>query len=311
MKPMKSMFRSTARDKGVPSLNMASMPDLIFTVLFFFMIVTHMRSDEVKVRLQVPQAKEVQGQWLHRATRGSQCPHQPDPPVDGSRECRAPYRQFPRRSQGPHAHHQSGEARPPALIRPPHQLLSHRAQGINCISPRYDNRRVDHPGYSPADALSARQDPHQNGCRVYHVHGHSPVYGRAQRRADIPWLRLSRCPRHRVSGPHHQCHGARPVLPQRALALRLALCPHHVCRHRPLRHLVLSLPLSERGLIVLLTMRRCFIRLRPYVRYNDLLRDNGSYPSGHSIRGWAMKSSWPTSLLPVPNMRNWQRGAQG
>ena len=36
------------------------MPDLIFTVLFFFMIVTHMRSDEVKVRLQVPQAKEVQ-----------------------------------------------------------------------------------------------------------------------------------------------------------------------------------------------------------------------------------------------------------
>ena len=60
MKPMKSMFRSTARDKGVPSLNMASMPDLIFTVLFFFMIVTHMRSDEVKVRLQVPQAKEVQ-----------------------------------------------------------------------------------------------------------------------------------------------------------------------------------------------------------------------------------------------------------
>ena len=60
MKPMKSMFRSSARDKGVPSLNMASMPDLIFTVLFFFMIVTHMRSDEVKVRLQVPQGTEVQ-----------------------------------------------------------------------------------------------------------------------------------------------------------------------------------------------------------------------------------------------------------
>lgn len=60
MKPMQSMFRSSARDKGVPSLNMASMPDLIFTVLFFFMIVTHMRSDEVKVRLQVPQGTEVQ-----------------------------------------------------------------------------------------------------------------------------------------------------------------------------------------------------------------------------------------------------------
>ena len=60
MKPLQSMFRSSARDKGVPSLNMASMPDLIFTVLFFFMIVTHMRSDEVKVRLQVPQGTEVQ-----------------------------------------------------------------------------------------------------------------------------------------------------------------------------------------------------------------------------------------------------------
>ena len=29
-------------------------------VLFFFMIVTHMRSDEVKVKLQVPQGKDVQ-----------------------------------------------------------------------------------------------------------------------------------------------------------------------------------------------------------------------------------------------------------
>jgi len=45
---------------GVPSLNIASMPDLIFTVLFFFMLVTHMRSDEVKVKLEVPQAEGVQ-----------------------------------------------------------------------------------------------------------------------------------------------------------------------------------------------------------------------------------------------------------
>jgi biopolymer transport protein ExbD len=35
------------------------MPDLIFTVLFFFMIVTHMRNDEVQVRLQVPEGNEV------------------------------------------------------------------------------------------------------------------------------------------------------------------------------------------------------------------------------------------------------------
>ena len=58
MRPMQSMYRR--RRHNVPSLNMASMPDLIFTVLFFFMIVTHMRSDEVKVRLQVPQGKDVQ-----------------------------------------------------------------------------------------------------------------------------------------------------------------------------------------------------------------------------------------------------------
>ncbi len=52
------MFHQSRR--SVPSLNVASMPDLIFTVLFFFMIVTHMRSDEVKVRLQVPAGVEVQ-----------------------------------------------------------------------------------------------------------------------------------------------------------------------------------------------------------------------------------------------------------
>lgn len=58
MRPMQSMYRRKRRH--VPSLNMASMPDLIFTVLFFFMIVTHMRSDEVKVRLEVPQGTEIQ-----------------------------------------------------------------------------------------------------------------------------------------------------------------------------------------------------------------------------------------------------------
>ena len=57
MRPMRSMFHTHRHN--VPSLNVASMPDLIFTVLFFFMIVTHMRSDEVKVRLQVPEGCEV------------------------------------------------------------------------------------------------------------------------------------------------------------------------------------------------------------------------------------------------------------
>jgi biopolymer transport protein ExbD len=39
---------------------MASLPDLIFTVLFFFMIVTHMRSVEPKVKYKVPQGTELE-----------------------------------------------------------------------------------------------------------------------------------------------------------------------------------------------------------------------------------------------------------
>ena len=43
----------------LPQLNTTSLPDLIFTVLFFFMIVTHMRDVELKVRYEVPQGTEV------------------------------------------------------------------------------------------------------------------------------------------------------------------------------------------------------------------------------------------------------------
>ena len=43
----------------LPGLNLASMPDLIFTVLFFFMIVTHMRDVDKKVRYEVPAGTEV------------------------------------------------------------------------------------------------------------------------------------------------------------------------------------------------------------------------------------------------------------
>lgn len=47
------------RNHDIPQLNTASLPDLIFTVLFFFMIVTHMRKEEVKVTYQVPQGREL------------------------------------------------------------------------------------------------------------------------------------------------------------------------------------------------------------------------------------------------------------
>ena len=54
-------------DHSVPELNMASLPDLIFTVLFFFMIVTHMRDVEKKVAYQVPVGTEVEKQ-MHKSS---------------------------------------------------------------------------------------------------------------------------------------------------------------------------------------------------------------------------------------------------
>ena len=53
-----SRFRDRGR-REVPGLNLAALPDLIFTVLFFFMIVTHMRQVDPKVRYQLPQGTEV------------------------------------------------------------------------------------------------------------------------------------------------------------------------------------------------------------------------------------------------------------
>jgi len=58
MRPMQSLFRRSSGE--MPGLNLASMPDLIFTVLFFFMLVTHMRHDDVRVHYQVPAGTEVQ-----------------------------------------------------------------------------------------------------------------------------------------------------------------------------------------------------------------------------------------------------------
>lgn len=47
------------RNHEVPSLNTASLPDLIFAIIFFFMIVTHMRKVNPKVRYKTPQGTEL------------------------------------------------------------------------------------------------------------------------------------------------------------------------------------------------------------------------------------------------------------
>ena len=58
MRKMQPKFHRSSH--AMPGLNLASMPDLIFTVLFFFMLVTHMRDDELKIHYQVPAGTEVQ-----------------------------------------------------------------------------------------------------------------------------------------------------------------------------------------------------------------------------------------------------------
>lgn len=47
------------RNHDIPALNTASLPDLIFSILFFFMLVVHMRKVTVHVKYQVPTATEL------------------------------------------------------------------------------------------------------------------------------------------------------------------------------------------------------------------------------------------------------------
>lgn len=47
------------RNREIPALNTASLPDLIFSILFFFMLVVHMRKTTVHVKYQVPAATEL------------------------------------------------------------------------------------------------------------------------------------------------------------------------------------------------------------------------------------------------------------
>lgn len=44
---------------SMPELNTASLPDLIFTVLFFFMVITHMRENNIQLKYTQPEGKEL------------------------------------------------------------------------------------------------------------------------------------------------------------------------------------------------------------------------------------------------------------
>jgi biopolymer transport protein ExbD len=54
-----SRFRKSEK-REVPTLNTSALPDLIFTCLFFFMIVTHFRPVSVMTQLELPAATELQ-----------------------------------------------------------------------------------------------------------------------------------------------------------------------------------------------------------------------------------------------------------
>ncbi len=53
-----SKFRIKSKT-GAPAINTASLPDIVFMLLFFFMVTTVMRETTIQVQVQLPQAREV------------------------------------------------------------------------------------------------------------------------------------------------------------------------------------------------------------------------------------------------------------
>ena len=52
-----SLFRQQGRK--VPHLHTTALPDMIFTILFFFIMVTHLRQVTLKVQYRVPQGTQL------------------------------------------------------------------------------------------------------------------------------------------------------------------------------------------------------------------------------------------------------------
>ena len=50
---------SKKRGKAMPAISTASLPDIIFMLLFFFMVVTVLRQSELKLRVVTPEATEL------------------------------------------------------------------------------------------------------------------------------------------------------------------------------------------------------------------------------------------------------------
>jgi biopolymer transport protein ExbD len=48
------------KKKETPAISTASLPDIVFILLFFFMVATRMRETEIKVKQSLPQATEME-----------------------------------------------------------------------------------------------------------------------------------------------------------------------------------------------------------------------------------------------------------
>ena len=54
------MSKFKKKKKGMPAVNTASLPDIVFMLLFFFMTVTTFKKDDYKVAQKLPYADQVQ-----------------------------------------------------------------------------------------------------------------------------------------------------------------------------------------------------------------------------------------------------------
>ena len=54
------MAKKKREGREMPEMNTSSLPDLIFTILFFFMVVTTMREVTLKVKFKVPAGTELE-----------------------------------------------------------------------------------------------------------------------------------------------------------------------------------------------------------------------------------------------------------
>lgn len=54
------MSRFSKKERANPEISTASLPDIVFMLLFFFMVITEMRDTEILVETKIPEATQLQ-----------------------------------------------------------------------------------------------------------------------------------------------------------------------------------------------------------------------------------------------------------